>query len=400
MRQRIWILLILALSAVLLEGSPSKTDDVGRVRVLYLGNVVLGPIMSSDPTLQVYLVPAYLFGMKEQDVYRFLRTYMPRTYSDMVESRDVIYVGDSGVRSYTPIWLRWMADGVAEAGLGFAMSGGSESFGGRGSDPSWGDSPVGEVLGVECHHVVSDSGFFKSFKIIVERPEDDLMASLPFEAAPRFHYLNMQVFPKAGSAVLATADLPDRNPAAVTMGFGRGRSVSFMPYITDPRPSVVPFAGWEFYVDFVPNLMIYSAQAPLPSDYLLVHALRLKLASYSERRRLALDVLTFADRLGANIAEAQAFIASADEELAAARGLFVEKELEGSGGFVDRALGTLQEAQILALKAKDAAFLWIYVVEWLAVTCALMASGSIVWSLMVRRAAYREAATTRATSRS
>lgn len=389
-------LVVLLPALILLPGCLAKTDDLGRVRVLYLGNTVLTSIMSTDPTVQVYPVPAYLFGMKEEDVHRFLRTYMPRTYAGLVDSNDVIYVGDSGVRSYTPAWLGWMSDGVVEGGMGFVMSGGSESFGGRGNDPSWGDASVGEVMGVTCNHVESDSRFFKPFRLVVQRADDALMSSLPFETAPRFHYLNMEVFPKIGSVLLATANLPDNNPAAVVMEAGRGRSLSFMPYITDPNPSVVPFSGWEFYVDFIPNLMIYGAQAPLPTDYMAVHALRSKINGYSELREMALEVLSFAEKLGANIMEAQARIASADAQLGEAKGLYIRKELVASAELMDQAVAELESAEALAIKAKDAAFLWIYIVEWLAVTCTLMITGAILWELMVRRAVLREAATTRA----
>lgn len=195
-------LVILVPVLILLPGCLAKTDDLGRVRVLYLGNTVLSSIMSADPTVQVYPVPAYLFGMKEEDVHRFLRTYMPRTYAGLVDSSDVIYVGDSGVRSYTPAWLGWMADGVRTA--------------------------------------------------------------------------------------------------------------------------------------------------------------------------------------------------SADEQLSEARWLFIRKDLDACAGLMDRAFATLAEAEALAIKAKDAAFLWIYIIEWLAVTCTFMIAGAIVWELMVRRAVLREAATTRA----
>jgi len=382
---------------ILISDSAAKTDEVGRVRVLYLGNIVLKDIMLYDPTIQVDPVPAYLFGMGLSKVQRFLRIYMPRTYRDLVDNHDVIYIGDSGVRSYSPKWLEWMSRSVVDGGVGFVMSGGSESFGGRGEDPSWSDSVMDRALPVSCEHVDSDSGYFRFFKLVVLRTDDDLMASLPFEEAPSFHYLNMNVYPKEGAMTLARANLPEKNPAIVVIRIGRSRSVAFMPYITDPRPQVVPFAGWTYYIDFVPNLMIYTATAPLPEDHVSMHLLRKKIGEYSDLRGLALSVLNFAEEFGANTVHVRAVVAEADEDMEKAKALFIKKEVDLCKYELERAIHTLEEAQELALKAKRRAMVWIYTIEWLAVTATLMLSGITVWELMIRRRIYREVETTRPT---
>jgi len=44
---------------------------------------------------------------------------------------------------------------------------------------------------------------------------------------------------------------------------------------------------------------------------------------------------------------------------------------------------------------KNAAMRWVFLSEWLVVTGTFCISGISVWSLMVRRKAYRAAATTR-----
>ncbi len=42
------------------------------------------------------------------------------------------------------------------------------------------------------------------------------------------------------------------------------------------------------------------------------------------------------------------------------------------------------------MKLKDSSLFWICVLEWLVTTGILMLSGFVVWSLMVRRALYRD----------
>ncbi len=48
-----------------------------------------------------------------------------------------------------------------------------------------------------------------------------------------------------------------------------------------------------------------------------------------------------------------------------------------------------------AVRLKDQALFWVYVIEWLAVTSASMVAAFTLWTLMVRRGLYRSVATTR-----
>jgi hypothetical protein len=53
------------------------------------------------------------------------------------------------------------------------------------------------------------------------------------------------------------------------------------------------------------------------------------------------------------------------------------------------------EAYALAAKAKDTAPPVVYVTEWLVLSGALLACGSVLWSLMVRRRLHRQVHATR-----
>ena len=48
-----------------------------------------------------------------------------------------------------------------------------------------------------------------------------------------------------------------------------------------------------------------------------------------------------------------------------------------------------------AIDAKDRALLWIFAIEWLVVSGTSILAGFLVWTLMVRRALYREVRITR-----
>jgi hypothetical protein len=48
------------------------------------------------------------------------------------------------------------------------------------------------------------------------------------------------------------------------------------------------------------------------------------------------------------------------------------------------------------LEAKDRAFFWIYLAEWLGVLGTGIICAVALWTLMIRRSMYREVSTTRA----
>jgi hypothetical protein len=59
------------------------------------------------------------------------------------------------------------------------------------------------------------------------------------------------------------------------------------------------------------------------------------------------------------------------------------------------AIAEAEAAEEEAVRVKNSALFWIYVIEWLVVTATLMISGMVVWGLMVRRRYFREVRSTR-----
>jgi len=71
------------------------------------------------------------------------------------------------------------------------------------------------------------------------------------------------------------------------------------------------------------------------------------------------------------------------------------RDFDRSYELMTDAFQRLKKGQGEAVRVKDAALAWIYLLEWLTVTATLMVTGSILWTLMVRRRLYREAWSTR-----
>jgi hypothetical protein len=58
-------------------------------------------------------------------------------------------------------------------------------------------------------------------------------------------------------------------------------------------------------------------------------------------------------------------------------------------------MADLEKTTELALDLKDQALMWVYIIEWLAVTATGSLTAVVVWTLMVRRRMYREVGATR-----
>ena len=73
----------------------------------------------------------------------------------------------------------------------------------------------------------------------------------------------------------------------------------------------------------------------------------------------------------------------------------LEPETEESLASLEEALEQISEVSNLALRAKDEALVWVYVIEWFTISGTAMISGAVMWTLMVRKAAYRQVGVTR-----
>ncbi len=73
---------------------------------------------------------------------------------------------------------------------------------------------------------------------------------------------------------------------------------------------------------------------------------------------------------------------------------YIAQEFVASSELMDKALDDLKGGHDLAIRIKDKALFWVYAIEWLVVIATLMATGSLLWTLMVRKRLYRATGTT------
>lgn len=401
-RLEIWVLAVLLLTSGYASGmKPRRSTETGAVRVLYIGEPVGGPgpyrFMEQDPFLEMTPVQATTAWYELDIIKRSLRIYMPRSFQDLIKKEDIIILSDANRNLFSGMTLKWFSDCVLKEGMGLLMTGGRESFGAYFGMPDWTPTSVGETLPVESTR--QDNG--PDGKVEVLRPGNIFMASLPWKSIGRygFFYGCNPVKERDGAEVLAqlVPDFGAANPLLVWWDIGEGRTFAMT---SDWTPSGAnEFLKWEFYPDFAINLMLFIADVEIPPDPIQVHRIRRKLEEYYLKRSFVLSLIDFISRLGANPSRVEEMLNGADEGLRQVRRMYVDYDFDGSLATAQSLVEDLDSATKAAFKLKNQALLWIYVTEWAAITGTSMATGVLLWSLMVKKRLYREVATTKGTPR-
>lgn len=399
------ILLMGQIAFVSCLGMNPRMDESGRIRILYMGGQfgVSPPcaMMLSDPkmTLSVILTTGYARELEFSE--RYMRIYFPRNYQNLVDTKDVIVIADSEVDVYVDRHLLWMKNAVLEAGLGLTMGGGACTFGANEPFRSWDDTHVAGVLPVQGVWGKAPGRYSKSVlvKHKILQPENELMRTLPWEEAPAIYPPNV-IFPKPGAIVLAESAeswlVPEtknseRIPLMTYWDIGEGRVLAiedFHSYFSD-------FYLWRFYPDSVINQHYYAAAVSIPQDPFMMNEIRDNFRQYDYSKRMLFQVLDFVSRFGAKTAPIEMKMDEPDSIRKKAGDLYVQQNYPACSAEINHAIALVDGLIEDSSRLKDKALLWVYTIEWLAVTGTMMISGFVVWSLMIHRRMYREVASTR-----
>jgi uncharacterized membrane protein len=394
------VLGVLGFSPCLGNDQPRVDPQTGQIRVLFMGDALMKagfvtPILAQDPLIVLSPVPVefvtFAYASIEEAATR-LRMYLPRTEKRLRSDFDVIIIADAREPFFPAKIQNWIRDGVIETGQGFLMGGGPQSFGGGPDHPSWEDSPVGDILPCLCPPDYWDLQR-KYFLVVQEGFEDHpLVRSIPWKVIPLGNH--QRVVAKEGTKVIATSSrYPTGSPILMYSEMGEGRSEAFVFDWGGNGPQ--EFHRWGYYPIVMSNFVYYSARVRIPEDTTLFLRLRTKLTNFYSARSYTISVMDFAEKFGANLRKAEIELKTADDLRKEVIGLYVEGEYEDSLSSLEQALEKITEVSGLALKAKDEALVWVYVIEWFTVSGTAMISGAVVWTLMVRKTAYREVGVTR-----
>jgi len=401
------VLLLMASSLTVAGRTPRVDPETGVIRLLYIGDSFMGPgfptpYFADDPRIEVTPVPgevAMLGGGKKgtELAVRYYRMYLPRTEKDLSEKYDEVIIADAQSHHIKPQFQNWIKNGVIREGMGFMMVDGPASFGGVtggwGDCPSWGPTPVGDILPVICSEKRQDWSLSKVYRLVPKNAESPLLKGLPWKNV--FFYAHNRVFEREGADVIATmSDNPPGSPLLATWDPGKGRSVAFV--FDWGGNGVTQFYRWPYCPDFLSRVAYFPVGMPIPQDLALDHAVRMLLANYREKRLYVISVIEFAEKFGADSRKLYDKLERIDQEKKDADILYVRQDMEAAKEFIERVLGDMSKLGDDAIKAKDRALAWVYIIEWFAVTGTALVAGSVLYSLMIKRRLYREVDLTRA----
>lgn len=364
--------------------------------------------LESDPAFTYVVVPVRrdTGGWErypEAEAKKYVRMYFPRTYASLTDYDFLCYV-DTYFGYFTPQQVDFMFRAIRDSGLGgLTTLGGGISWVAAFRE-SWESSSVGSAFPTEYIQPYTGIRYVENFKVTIVRSPGIPPVFTPFiqlgaEDQPGRQCADLRA--KEGSTTFTTlrAARGTGMPFTVAWKYGKGTTWSVASDIqTDYNlwwTSWTGREGYKFAMDVFLNMVLYALGRDLPQDIMEWHRARGLFSLYQEEKSMLFVLCDFIERFGANRQSIDREVAEVDGIELRARELYLEQDIEGASETLDEALHGLAHVSDLAIKLKDRALLWVYVIEWAAVAGTLMASGSVVWSVMVRRRLYRAAGATR-----
>jgi len=394
--------------------------DPERVDVLYISRWAcyrsrFDKMMDADPSINVLGVPmpdTFSMGkgyIDADDLNRRMRIYMPRTMNQMLAERDIVVMHDAPVGHYVETvihfdakWISWFVRGVRDEGMSFGMWGGDASWGGGGEGdyPSWGDTMLDAILpyaSLPGYNPFTGSGTYKRTFSDPYHP----LARIPWRETSPIELLN-RVAPKEGSTTIAEAVSGDTAfPWMACWRSGKGKVVGetevFGSMGTTPVHDGIR-RGWAWYQDFLIYLVYFAVDKPIPEDVYRAHRLRGEINLHAAKASLMISLLDFVEAYGANTLSLRRDLEAINLRESKAEELYRRDEYDAAAQIFEEMEALWARLDANAAKAKDRALAWVYLVEWFAVTGTVMASGVMMWMLMLRRRLYRQASATRFSS--
>ena len=154
--------------------------------------------------------------------------------------------------------------------------------------------------------------------------------------------------------------------------------------------------GKERYaVDIFSNIVLYSCRRRLPEDVLMVHRIRGQFSEFKSRMGMLYSLLDFTERFGANTRRLLRDISQLNSMQEEAKSLYLGQDFEGAMAEENEVAEFFGQVEAKAVKLKAQALVWVYLVEYLAVSGTVAMVAFATWSPMVRRRLYRAVKTAR-----
>ena len=362
--------------------------------------------LTDEPLTSVSQVPTRGFGevLSPEAYTRFVRLYLPRNYDAMLQYDLFIYVGGC-VEFITPTQTALLKSVVVEGGKGALAD-----LGGVSTEvnliETWINSGIWEIFPSDAVGVYASGDWWRAqrpftIRLLSDRENDPLEPFLPLGVEKIVGNYGRLIIPQPGSTIYATmAGIVflgyDEPPFLVAWDHGKGRTML-----------VAEFFNWQWFrspaeggqneysLDIVLNMLMNVLDRPVFQDVLLLHNARLRIGEYHQRYVMLISVLDFVEGFGANTGPIRGDLEEIQGLFDQAKAEYLQQNLEASISAMDAIIQRMALISGDAFALKDRALLWVYTIEWLAVSGTVMASGTLLYTVMLRRRMFREPRTTR-----
>jgi hypothetical protein len=371
-----------------------------------------------DPLTDPRVIPARSqdSDFTTDELRRFVRLYFPRTY-DLLLDFEYMILAQIEVWIFSTEQQSLLHRSIQEGGLGGMQTRSVMSMH-TGISVPWSQSILSDAFPNDADAVVVvDYSLHESpMRVVINTHPDIPPIFTPYKDLPGVEYsfggsygTNLAI-PKPGAVIVSysvgsydygySGTFPDpdyKNPGWIphTMYWKYGEGITWTHQDMFGQYWNTQFNPYA--PDMIMAELMYSTGRELPTDVVQVHRLRTKFTDYASSQGFIFSLLEFIEKFGANTAPVVNSIEKISGIQKEAKQLYLEQAYQDASTEMDDAIQQIELIREDALRLKDRALVWIYVVEWLSVTGVSMLCAFVLWSLMVQRKLYRSVSTTRMT---
>ncbi len=363
-----------------------------------------------DPAIDVVAIQTvapydiWTGAIKPGQVNRKLRIYMPRNYDQLIAEHDLVVLHDvchahpqeAGVL-FDRRWISWLVQGVKEDGLCVSMWGGDCCWGGQGEqiNPSWEETTLDGILPFNSIGGYNPPYFMGNLMKPRFADPNHPLRRLPWDASPGLGVLNA-VSLRAGATLIAEAVSGKTSyPWMSWWHYGEGRSLGETQVFYSIGAGGRMQEEWDWWQDFLIYLTYFGAGREIPEDVYRVHRLRNEINTHVARKSMLVSLLEFIENFGVSTVPLYEELSSIDALEQKAEAHYRRGEYDATSDLFEEIHLAWNLLNVRAIKLKENALAWIYLIEWFVVSGAATMSGVVLWSLMVRRRLYRAVTITR-----
>jgi hypothetical protein len=323
------------------------------------------------------------------------RVYYPRTRDDLIDSYDFMVIHGARIHHFLPKQIHDLDYAFREGGI-TAFNGLDLAW-----EYAWQPTILHEVVPVSEHYSVSPYGT-STFTVRFHRNREPVF--LPFlefgvEEVQGVWFCEMTV--KQGATIWA-----DLVQSVASAGRDLPWLVSWKPGGGNPGMQWVishTFDWWwieennPFALDMATNMIFYSLDRPMISDIHARREARRLFHNIQMQKSLVLSMIEWASNFGANVIPLWEKLTELEIEVEKATQDYFDQDYDQTITFLDSLSTVVLEITAYAEGIKDEALFWVYVSEWLVVSSVAITSGTVVWTLMIKRRAFRKVEVSRLT---